>query len=257
MSTKKFDVQQCKIISKKEIAKDTFDFVVHSPYFAKTALPGQFAHIRVPSKTLRRPISICDIDKDNETMRLIFQIRGEGTRELSLFDEGDVLDILAPLGDGTFTMFESEKKALFIGGGIGVPPLLYAAKNYGKNAVVIIGFRDKDSVILEDDFKNLGCEVIVTTDDGSYSHHGLVTDVIPDKKYDAVYSCGPTPMLKAVKSFAEKTDTFCEISLEERMACGIGACLVCACKLKKESDDEYFGHVCKDGPVFNSKKVVF
>lgn len=142
----KYDVKLCEILRRAEIAENTFDFTVRAPELAAAAAPGQFAHIYVPGKTLRRPISICDIDKDAGTLRFVFQVRGGGTAELAKFKVGDAFDILAPLGHG-FTV-EPEKKALFVGGGIGVPPLLGAAKHYGENATVAIGFRSRDFVIL-------------------------------------------------------------------------------------------------------------
>ena len=138
---KKYDVKNCKILKATQIADDIFDFIVYCPDFAPIAKAGQFAHIYVPGKTLRRPISICDIDKENNTLRFVFQIRGDGTEILSKFKEGMELDILAPLGNG-FTLKEKEKKALFVGGGIGVPPLLGGAKHYGENATVCVGFRN-------------------------------------------------------------------------------------------------------------------
>ena len=249
----KYDVKLCEILRRAEIAENTFDFTVRAPELAAVAEPGQFAHIYVPGRTLRRPISICDIDKDAGTLRFVFQVRGGGTAQLADFQVGDQMDILAPLGHG-FTV-EPEKKALFVGGGIGVPPLLGAAKHYGENAVVAIGFRSRDFVILENDFKAAGCEVRVATDDGSYGHHGLVLDLIRDLHPDVIHACGPMVMLRAVAQFAKENNIRCEISLEERMACGIGACLGCAVELNGE-DGTYMGHVCKDGPVFAAERVV-
>lgn len=252
---KKYDVKNCKIIRAEEIADGIFDFTLFYPEFAQAAKPGQFAHVYLPGRTLRRPISICEIDRERGTLRIVFQIRGEGTAQLSEFLPGTFLDVLAPLGHG-FTLEDSGKKALFVGGGIGVPPLLAAAQFYGKNATVALGFRNKKTVILEDDFKAAGCTLKIATDDGSYGYHGLVTDLIREEKPDIIYACGPAPMLRAVCAFAEEKGIPCEISLEERMACGIGACLGCACRLKDEEGKEYMGHVCKDGPVFDYKKVV-
>ena len=249
----KYDVKLCEILRRAEIAENTFDFTVRAPELAAVAEPGQFAHIYVPGRTLRRPISIYDIDKDAGTLRFVFQVRGGGTAQLADFQVGDQMDILAPLGHG-FTV-EPEKKALFVGGGIGVPPLLGAAKHYGENAVVAIGFRSRDFVILEDDFKAAGCEVRVATDDGSYGHHGLVLDLIRDLHPDVIHACDPMVMLRAVAQFAKENNIRCEISLEERMACGIGACLGCAVELNGE-DGTYMGHVCKDGPVFAAERVV-
>ncbi len=250
----KYDVQLCEIVRRAEIADDTYDFTVQAPAFAAVAKPGQFAHIYVPGRTLRRPISICDIDRENGTLRFVFQIRGAGTADLANFEVGDTLDILAPLGRG-FTV-DPEKKALFVGGGIGVPPLLGAAKHYGQNATVAIGFRDKNHVILAEDFKAAGCDVRVATDDGSFGHHGLVVDLIRDVQPDILCACGPMVMLRAVAAFAKENNIHCEISLEERMACGIGACLGCAVELYDENGEIYMGHVCKDGPVFAAERVV-
>ncbi len=252
----KYDVKVCEILEKQELAKGIFSFTVKAGELAKAAQPGQFANILAPGKTLRRPISICDIDKENETLRFVFEIRGEGTQLLADFKVGDSFDILAPLGNG-FQLGDTNRKALFVGGGIGVPPLLNPAKAFGANATVVIGFRNKDAMILKEDFEKAGCNVIVATDDGSFGHHGLVTECLDGVEADAIFACGPMPMLKALANLAEEKQIECQISLEERMACGIGACLGCACKTKKENGEDTYGHVCKDGPVFDYKKVVF
>lgn len=254
----KYDTQLCVLLDKQELAPGVYDFWVKRDSFANSAQPGQFAHLLVPGKTLRRPISICDVDKVRGAMRLVFEVRGEGTELLSRFQPGDRLDILAPLGHG-FTLGSPDQKAVFVGGGIGVPPLLYAARRYGNNATVILGFRNKDAVILKQDFEDAGCRVIVTTDDGSFGIHGLVTGCLEEelcRQVDTVYACGPTPMLKAVAAQAELKNIPCQVSLEERMGCGVGACLVCACKIKAEGNEK-FRHVCKDGPVFDAKEVAW
>lgn len=250
---KKYDAKLCKLISKKEIADGFFDFVVDAGELAKVSQAGQFAHIYIKGKTLRRPISICEINKDEETLRFVFQIRGEGTKELAEIEVGEMLDILAPLGNG-FPLLDADKKALLIGGGIGVPPLLELAAYYKENAVVALGFRNKASVILADDFSAHGAKTLIATDDGSEGYNGLVTDMIKDESCDVIYACGPAPMLKSVCKLADEKGVQCYISLEERMACGVGACLGCACKLNKDGT-EYYGHVCKDGPVFDYKEV--
>ncbi|MDD5952346.1 MAG: dihydroorotate dehydrogenase electron transfer subunit [Oscillospiraceae bacterium] len=252
----KYDVKQCKILSKQELTKGIFSFVVQAGEMAKTAQPGQFANLLAPGKTLRRPISICEIDKEQETLRFVFEIRGEGTQLLSEFAVGDSFDILGPLGNG-FQLGDTKRKALFVGGGIGVPPLLQGAKAFGENATVVLGFRSQNAMILREDFEQAGCKVIVATDDGSYGHHGLVTDCIGDVEADVIFACGPMPMLKALTKVADDRKIECQISLEERMACGIGACLGCACRIRREDGSETFGHVCKDGPVFDYHKVVF
>lgn len=250
-----YDAQIFTLVKKQETAKGIFDFTVKNPELASKAMPGQFAHIKVPGKTLRRPISICDADDD--TIRLVFAIKGEGTEILSNAKVGDELDIIAPLGHG-FTLDKS-KKYCFIGGGIGVPPMYYAAKST-ENPLVITGFRNKDLVILQEDFKAIdGCELILTTDDGSAGVHGFVTDVLKERiaEVDEVCACGPMPMLKAIAEVCKAAQKPCQVSLEERMGCGVGACLVCACKTKDKSGEEGYAHVCKRGPVFNAEEVVF
>ncbi len=252
----KYDVKLCEILKKSEIAPGIFDVTVRAGEIAAAAQPGQFAHLLAPGKTLRRPISICEIDRGAGTLRFVFQVRGEGTDLLSQFDVGDAYDILGPLGNG-FQLGDTSRRALFVGGGIGVPPLLEAAKAFGKNAVAVLGFRNRDAVILKEDFERYGCKVLIATDDGSAGFHGLVTDCMKDEPADVIFACGPGPMLRAVCAVAEGRGIPCQISLEERMACGIGACLGCACRLRREDGTAFFGHVCKDGPVFDYQTVVW
>lgn len=252
----KYDVMLCKIIQKKQLTADIFDFTVDVGELAQAAQPGQFAHLYVPGKTLRRPISICEIDRVRETLRFVFQIRGEGTAMLAARNPGDAFDVLAPLGHG-FSLGDTRRKAVFVGGGIGVPPLLESAKAFGVNAAVITGFRNHEAIILKEDFERNGNRVIIATDDGSFGHHGLVTDCLADLEFDVIFACGPTPMLKAISKIAQQRGVPCQISLEERMACGVGACLGCAVRLRRETGEEYYGHVCKDGPVFDFRNVVW
>lgn len=251
----KYDVMLCKIISKRQLTADVFDLTVEAGELAKAAHPGQFAHIYVPGKTLRRPISICGIDRAAQTLRFVFQIRGEGTAWLAGMRPGDALDILAPLGNG-YSLGNTRQKAVFVGGGIGMPPLLEAAKAFGENAMILAGFRNEESIILKEDFEKNGNRVLIATDDGSFGHHGLVTDLLDNLDFDVIFACGPTPMLKSVCNAAAARGVPCQISLEERMACGIGACLGCACRLKKDGR-EFYGHVCKDGPVFDYETVMW
>lgn len=251
---KAYDSKLCKLIKAERIAADVYDFTLECPELAVKAVPGQFAQIRLPGHALRRPISICGIDKAAGTLRFVFQIRGEGTAELADFKSGDSIEILAPLGKGF--PIDKTKRTLLIGGGIGVPPLLGVAAELGENAVAVLGFRNREAVILEQDFLSTGAKTIIATDDGSYGLHGLVTTPAEQESFEAVCACGPAPMLKAVRALADKRGVSCWLSLEERMACGIGACLGCAVPLLDESGNQYYGHVCKDGPVFDSRKII-
>ena len=211
-------------------------------------------HIAVPGKTLRRPISICDADERN--IRIVFQIKGEGTEILSKSKEGDLIDILAPLGHG-FDIPKG-KRIAFVGGGIGVPPMLFSAKQ-ADDAVAVLGFRNKKAVILTEDFKKVCSEVFVATDDGSFGIHGFTSDILRNiiNDIDMVCACGPMPMLKVIAEICKEHNKPCQVSLEERMGCGIGACLVCACKtLDKDGNIEH-SHVCKKGPVYNAEEVVW
>ena len=246
-----YDTQNFKLLKNQEIAEGIFDWTVENRELSSLAKCGQFAHVKVPGKMLRRPISICDAT--DTTLRLVFQVKGEGTEIMSQMKEGENVEILAPLGNGF--KVEKGKRYCFIGGGIGVPPMLYAAKQAEK-PLVITGFRNKDLVILQDDFKKIGADLVLTTDDGSAGVHGFVTDVLKEhlEEIDEVCACGPIPMLKAIAEVC-KGKTPCQISLEERMGCGIGACLVCACKTKLKGEEGYT-HVCKDGPVYNAEEVV-
>ena len=247
----KYDSKTCKLLSVRALTKDVFDFVLEAPELAALANPGQFAQIRLPGHTLRRPISVCGIDKQAGTLRFVFQIRGEGTAELAQFQPGSQIEILAPLGNG-FPV-DPTRRTLLVGGGIGVPPLLGVAAQLGEKAIAVLGFRNKDAVILEEDFPKVGAKTFIATDDGSYGHHGLVTDLCQDQEFDCVMACGPAPMLKAVQALAEERGVPCYISLEERMACGVGACLGCAIQMA----DGTMKHVCKDGPVFDAEEVAW
>lgn len=248
------------ILKKDNLARNVYSFEVLAKEIAEAAQPGQFVHIKAEGFFLRRPISLCEISAERGTVRIVFEIRGEGTRMLAGLQEGSMLDIIGPLGKG-FTMLEPEKEALLIGGGIGLPPLLEVAKHYGMNSTVISGFRTAGSVILNTDFKHHTKQVMVCTDDGTMGAKGNVLaafNFLLQKKrpVDILYACGPHPMLKGVVEVAKEAGIRCEVSLEERMGCGVGACLVCACKTVK-SGQEYFAHVCKDGPVFPADEIVW
>lgn len=247
-----------QIIEKRAIAKGIFDLTIDCPEVAALASLGQFAQVSAEGFFLRRPISICDIDKDKGTIRLVFEVRGKGTDKISELNRGGLIDIIAPLGNGFSVL--AGKKALCIGGGIGTPPMLGIAKQYGENATVISGFASANKVILQDDFKKNGAKTILCTDDGTAGIHGFVTEPLKEllstDKPDIIYACGPAPMLKNIVNLAKEHGVKTEVSLEQRMACGVGACLVCVCRTVKDGES-FLSHVCKDGPVFNGEEVDF
>ena len=248
--------EQATILSQEEIAPDIYSMWLKTDKVAGFAKAGQFISVYCNdgSRILPRPISICEIDKENSALHIVYRIAGKGTAEFSKCVAGEKLDIVGPLGNG-FPL--GEKKAFLIGGGIGVPPMLELAKQLDCEKQIILGYRDNNLFLL-DEFKKYG-EVFVATEDGSVGTKGNVIDAIKANalEADVIYTCGPTPMLRALANYAEEAGMECWISMEEKMACGIGACLACVCK-SKEVDEHTNVHnkrICKEGPVFNAKEV--
>lgn len=248
------------ILEKRAIAKDTYSFTLDCPEVAEIAQPGQFVHILPKGYGLRRPISIAGIDKERGTLRIVFAVRGKGTDVLAGLNQGDAMDMIAPIGHG-FTLMSEAAHVILVGGGIGVPPMLPLAAYYGRKATAISGFRSFPQVILQEELEAFGANTICCTEDGTAGAvKGFVTTPLEQflsEGADAVYACGPVPMLKAVAEVCIRNGVYCEISLEERMACGIGACLGCACRTKTENGGEHFQHVCKNGPVFKAEEVLW
>lgn len=249
-----------RIISAEQLSQLGYRFTIECPEVAKVAKAGQFVHIRCEGFLLRRPISISSIDPMGGSITIVFEVRGEGTQWLATRKAGDTLDMIAPLGNG-FDLLPCDHKAILIGGGIGTPPMVALAEHYGANAQAIIGFRSKDAVLLQDTLAATGATVHLCTDDGSAGHKGFVTDILAkllkEDKPHILYACGPTPMLKAVAKLAEAHGIRCQLSLEERMGCGVGACLVCVCKIKEANGEVAHKCVCKSGPVFEAEEVEF
>ena len=245
------------IKEQREIAPGIYSLWLQTEHIAEEARPGQFVSVYChdESRLLPRPISICEIDKENGRLRVVYRVTGPktGTEEFSKLKAGDIIPVIGPLGNG---FPKKEKKAFLIGGGIGIPPMLQLAKELNCEKQIVLGFRDE--LFLMDEFKNQG-KVYVATEDGSAGTEGNVLDAIRENGLDAeiIYACGPMPMLRALKEYAEKNHIECWISMEERMACGVGACLACVCR-SKEIDAHSQVHnkrVCKDGPVFLSTEV--
>ena len=252
--SKKFE-EMAVVVSQKEIGTGIFDLVVKTNEIAANAKAGQFVSLYCNdgTKLLPRPISLCGIDRENGMLRMVYRVAGKGTADFSKMVAGDEIRILGPLGNG-FTL--KDKKAFLIGGGIGIPPMLQLAKELDCEKTAVLGYRDE--LFLLDDFKAV-CDTYIATEDGSAGTKGNVIDAIKANglQADIIYACGPTPMLRALKAFAEENKMECYISMEERMACGIGACLACVCK-SKEKDDHTHVHNkrgCKEGPVFDAKEV--
>ena len=250
------------VVSQKQIGTGIYDLTIQTKEIAAAAKAGQFVSVysNDASKLLPRPISLCGIDRKAGTLRLVYRVTGEhtGTEEFSRLQAGDTMKIMGPLGNG-FTV-EKGRKAFLIGGGIGVPPMLQLAKEMkdaGENFQIVMGYRDAGTFLLNE-FKEQG-ESFVATEDGSVGTKGNVLDAIRENHLDAdvIYACGPTPMLRALKAYAEEQNMTCYVSMEERMACGIGACLACVCNStdKDAHSNVKNKRICKEGPVFNAKEV--
>lgn len=250
----------CTIVSQECIGKDIYSMWLQTEKIASEAKPGQFVSLytRNGSKLLPRPISLCEIDKENDRLRLVYRVTGAntGTEEFSRLHAKVGIETLGPLGNGFPLDAVKGKRVFLMGGGIGIPPMLETAKNIDAEKTMVLGYRDE--LFLNTEFEKYG-KVFVATEDGSAGTKGNVMDAIRENNLeaDAIFACGPTPMLRAIKAYAQEKGIPCWISMEERMACGVGACLACVCK-SKEVDDHSHVHnkrVCKDGPVFLSTEV--
>lgn len=249
----------CKIVSQDEIAKDIYKLIVEAELVNEITEPGQFVHIRVSDSwdpALRRPISISSYDKKSNQFTMIYRREGKGTALLAEMKPGRKIDVLGPLGNG-FPVEEADSgdTALLVGGGIGIPPLYELSnqlKAKGVNVIHILGFQTESAVFYESEFMKNG-ETFVATVDGTYGRKGFVTDVMKEVNFDTIYTCGPTPMLRAIQQNYQDKKLF--LSLEERMGCGVGACFACVCKSADDPQDVSYRKVCSDGPVFRAGEV--
>lgn len=246
-------IEIAKVISLNFITDVICDLKLSCPNIAKEAKAGQFVEVYPDNgaNLLSRPISICEIDKNEGTLRLVFQIVGKGTKLFSELQPGDEIRLLGPCGNG-YTL--DEGKAILVGGGIGVPPLLETCKQLKGEKIVVLGFRSGS--FLAEEFEKLGAKVYIATDDGSVGFKGNVVELLRAENItgDMIYSCGPKIMLKFLSMYADEKAVPCQVSMEERMACGIGACVGCVVQIK-DGDSWVYKKVCKDGPVFDSKEV--
>lgn len=255
--------REVELVSVQQLGSDVFDMWIKDEEIASSSKAGQFASLYCnnESRLLPRPISICEINKEDDLVRFVYRVVGKGTNEFSKLKASDKISILGPLGNG-FTL--EGKNILIVGGGIGIPPLLELAKNLEGNKHIVLGF--KDEIFLKEDFEKYG-KVYISTEDGSHGTKGnvidavisnnLLEDVSNGVKIDMIFTCGPLPMLRGLKEFAKKNNITIQISLEERMACGVGVCLSCVCKTKEK--DPYTNvhntRICMEGPVFYGDEI--
>lgn len=255
-----------KVVSQECIGTGVYSMVIKTEA-AKEAVAGQFVSVYCQDKTklLPRPISICQINKEEGTLRIVYRVVGGGTEEMSAYKAGDDIALIGPLGNGF--MQREGRKAILIGGGIGIPPMVGLAESLNALAAekgsepqdyvqVVAGYRDE--LFLTEELKKNGA-LYIATEDGSTGTKGTVIDAIKEQAVegDVIYACGPTPMLKAIKEYALEKNIECQLSLEERMACGIGACLACVCQSKDKDHHTNVNNkrICKDGPVFFAQEV--
>ena len=242
--------------SQKKLADGVYSMWLSVGTMADEAKPGQFISVysNDSSRLLPRPISICEVDKEFRALRIVYRVVGEGTKEFSKLRAGQKVRIMGPLGNGFFL---KDKRAILVAGGIGIPPMLELAKNLDCEKTIVVGYRDAQT-FLSDELSSYG-DVVIATEDGSVGTKGNVLDAIRENQVtgDVIYACGPTPMLRALKTYAAEKHIECQISLEEKMACGIGACLACVCKSKEKDSHTNVPNkrICKDGPVFYAEEV--
>ncbi len=244
--------------SQKEIAPGIFDMWIGTD-LAKGAVPGQFICLYTKDKSalLPRPISICEVDKEKDMLRIVYRVAGKGTAEFSAYQAGETMEVLGTLGNG-FPYEKAEGKKVFLmGGGIGIPPMLELAKEMDATKQIVVGYRD-EKTFLKEDLEKYG-EVYIATEDGSVGTKGNVMDAIRENglQADMIFACGPMPMLRAIKRYAEEVGIPAYISLEEHMACGVGACLGCVVKTKEVDHHSHVhnARICTDGPVFEAGEV--
>jgi len=250
--------QNMHVLQNKKIAEDTFELKLTGPQVQDMKQPGQFLHVMIGEgweHVLRRPLSITDVR--DHFVTVIYKLVGDGTKALTKKKPGDSVDVLGPRGNGFPYQSIENKHVLLVGGGVGVPPLYYLAKELvkrGNKVTTILGFQTESAVFYEDEFRALG-DLFITTDDGSYGYQGLVTDIFSliETPLDLYYTCGPKPMLQAVTNELSIPGY---MSLEERMGCGIGACFACVCEAADREDKKGYRKICQDGPVFPVEEVV-
>lgn len=258
-----------QILAHREVAKDIFFLELLAPEIAGSAVPGQFIHVRCKNlydPLLRRPFSLSLIDRAAGTVSIVYEVRGKGTLLLTAYSEGQFLDILGPLGKGfEISTLGPENRAVLLGGGVGAAPMAALAQALAnsrlRNISVLLGAASKEKLFPGNLFTGSGAEIFLATDDGSQGHQGMVTQLLPqfvsgEAEGCVVFACGPRGMLKAVAEYCLSKNIPCQLSMEAVMACGVGACQGCACRVRGEYGND-FARVCKEGPVFHARDVVW
>mgnify|MGYP000365609811 CR=1 FL=1 len=260
--------EQARLMVKRSLARDIYLLVLYAPGIVEGCRTGQFVNLQVPrdgARILRRPVSISRVDREAGTMDLVVQVLGEGTRRICDIEPGESVSIVGPQGNG-FTRFDTADSLWLVGGGVGIAPLLMAAEEYKRrnpngHLRVFLGYGSRDKAYYDSAFDSWTDTVHIATEDGSMGEAGYVTPLVERALHEGntpslVLACGPTPMLKAVQGIVNPRGIPCRLSLEERMACGIGACVGCVCRIGAPGAWEY-KRVCADGPVFDSREVLF
>lgn len=246
-----------RIISNAAIAQDVYEMIIECPDVVTEATAGQFVNLYChhQGRLLPRPISICEIDREQGRLHLVYAVLGAGTAEFSTYKTDDQIDLMGPFGNGFDTSYDGDD-VLIVGGGVGTPPMVELAKTLKGKKIIIVGYRTQPYLV--ERFKRYG-EVHVATDDGSVGFKGHVVALMEDKGLKGrIYACGPTPMLKGLQTYAENNELAASLSLEERMGCGFGGCVGCVTKVKSDTEAGYaYKKVCKDGPVFDAREVLF
>ncbi len=247
-----------KVVRSCNLATGVYELVLATEHIAGEARPGQFVSLysKDGARLLPRPISICGIDGDN--IRLVYRVAGAGTLEFSKLKAGDTLTVQGALGNGyDVNASDAKKRCVIFGGGIGIPPMLELAKQLDCEKTIVLGYRDSETFLAKE-FEKYG-SVYIASEDGSVGTKGNVLDAVREHNIEGevFYACGPMPMLRAIKQYAQDSDIRCYISLEEKMACGIGACLACVCKTKDIDSHSKVNNtrICKEGPVFDAREV--
>ena len=259
--------EKCRVLDHQQLSPQHYKLTLASPYISSHAEPGQFVNVKCAEgydPLLRRPLSIHRISKEHKRFELLYEVVGKGTELLSHSSVGSEIDILGPLGKG-FTVNPDKKISILVAGGMGVAPLLFLAeylKNKVKVLYILIGAKSRDLVLCEEEFKNISDQVLIATDDGSYGKKGFISDLLlnflndqlgtRDAGLATIYSCGPQPMLRAISDLAFQKKIDCQVSMEQKMACGIGTCLGCVIQTK-----DGYKKVCDEGPVFDGKDIIW